>query len=142
MLIGVTPFFNRNKNMLLTKIKNSKVVFPDRRKYKIDYSDEVMDLIQLLLIKDKDKRLGSNGDAKEVLSHPWFKSIDIDALLAGKVEPPFKPAISGDHDYKKYFNTESGDAIKDTYIPLANRNYVKKNQDLFQNFDSKKKGSK
>ena len=80
MLIGVTPFFNRNKNMLLTKIKNSKVVFPDRRKYKIEYSDEVMDLIQQLLIKDKDKRLGSKGDMDEVLSHPWFKDIDFDAL--------------------------------------------------------------
>jgi serine/threonine protein kinase len=45
MLIGVTPFFNNNKQMLFTKIKNSKVVFPDRKKYKIDYSDELMDLV-------------------------------------------------------------------------------------------------
>lgn len=33
LLIGITPFFNRNRNMLLLKIKNSKVVFPDREKY-------------------------------------------------------------------------------------------------------------
>jgi len=59
MLIGVTPFFNKNKNMLLMKIKNSKVVFPDRKKYKIDFSDEVMDLIVKLLDKDKSTRLGS-----------------------------------------------------------------------------------
>jgi serine/threonine protein kinase len=39
MLIGCTPFFNPNKSMLLTKIKTAKVVFPDRKKYKIDYSD-------------------------------------------------------------------------------------------------------
>lgn len=45
LLIGVTPFFNRNRNMLFAKIQKSKVVFPDRRKYKIDYSDEMMDLI-------------------------------------------------------------------------------------------------
>jgi hypothetical protein len=45
MLIGVTPFYNKNRNMLLMKIKNSKVVFPDRNKYKISYSDEVMDVI-------------------------------------------------------------------------------------------------
>ena len=63
MLIGVTPFFNKNKNMLLTKIKNSKVVFPDRKKYKIDYSDELMGVITLLLDKDKSKRLGAKGDA-------------------------------------------------------------------------------
>ena len=46
MLIGVTPFYNRNRNMLLMKIKNSKVIFPDKTKYKIDYSDEIVDLIQ------------------------------------------------------------------------------------------------
>ena len=45
MLIGVTPFYNRNRNMLLMKIKNSKVIFPDRTRYRIDYSDEIVDLI-------------------------------------------------------------------------------------------------
>ena len=45
MLIGVTPFYNRNRNMLLMKIKNSKVIFPDNTKYKIEYSDEIVDLI-------------------------------------------------------------------------------------------------
>lgn len=45
MLIGVTPFYNRNRNMLLMKIKNSKVIFPDKTKYKIEYSEEIVDLI-------------------------------------------------------------------------------------------------
>lgn len=45
MLIGVTPFFNKNRSILLEKIKSSKVVFPDRAKYKIDYSDDFYDLI-------------------------------------------------------------------------------------------------
>ena len=67
MLIGVTPFFNKNKNMLLNKIKNSKVVFPDRKKYKIDYSDELMDLIVSLLDKDKSQRLGAQDDFVEIL---------------------------------------------------------------------------
>jgi serine/threonine protein kinase len=139
MLIGVTPFFNRNKNMLLTKIKNSKVVFPDRKKYRIDYSDDVMDIILRLLIKDKDARLGATDDYKEVLAHPWFSDINIDELLLRKVDPPFKPSIGG-ADYTKFFNTETGaNAISDTYIPSANRIYVKQNQDMFQNFDSKKK---
>lgn len=66
MLIGVTPFFNKNKNMLLQKIKTSKVVFPDRKKYKIDYSDELMDVITRLLEKDKSIRLGAIDDAFEI----------------------------------------------------------------------------
>ena len=77
MLIGVTPFFNKNKNMLLNKIKNAKVVFPDRKKYKIDYSDTCMDLIVRLLEKDRMKRLGAEDDFAEILSHPIFHGIDI-----------------------------------------------------------------
>jgi len=59
MLIGVTPFFNPNRNQLMKKIQAAKVVFPDRKKYKIEYSDDIMDLIKGLLNKDKTKRLGA-----------------------------------------------------------------------------------
>jgi len=45
--------------MLKTKIKNSKVIFPDKVQYRIDYSDELADLIKKLLEKDRTKRLGS-----------------------------------------------------------------------------------
>jgi len=105
MLIGVTPFFNRNKQMLFTKIKNSKVIFPDRKKYKIDYSDDLMSLVNELLHKNKDKRLGSVNDAADVLAHPFFKDIDIKALEAREIVPPFKPKIES-KDMTKFFNTE------------------------------------
>jgi len=73
MLIGVTPFFNRNQNALMNKIKSSPCVFPDRAKYKIDYSDNLQKLIEGLLIKDKTKRLGAGvGDWKDILAHPFF----------------------------------------------------------------------
>jgi len=91
MLIGVTPFFNKNKNMLMQKIQKQKVVFPDRKKYKIDFSDEMMDLIVRLLDKDKNTRMGSKDDFFEILSHPVFKGIDIQKLESKSIEPPFKP---------------------------------------------------
>ena len=49
--------------MLFTKIKNSKVIFPDRKKYKIDYSDELASLVEGLLTKDYTQRLGAKNDA-------------------------------------------------------------------------------
>jgi len=58
MRIGVTPFFNKNKNLLLTKIQRAKVIFPDKDKYKLDYSNEFVDIIEKLLDKDPKKRLG------------------------------------------------------------------------------------
>lgn len=82
MRIGVTPFFNKNKNLLLTKIQRAKVIFPDKEKYGLDYSDEFVDIVERLLDKNRSKRLGSKNDVHEILSHPWFKDLDIKALEA------------------------------------------------------------
>ena len=67
MMIGVTPFYNRDRNQLLKKIGEAKVVFPDKKKYKIDYSDEFVDIVIKLLNKDKKNRLGTKGDSDEIL---------------------------------------------------------------------------
>lgn len=83
MLIGVTPFYNKERKLLLLKIRQSKVVFPDKRKYKIEYSDEFVDLVLKLLNKDKKERLGSTNDSDEILKHPFFASLDMDAVYAG-----------------------------------------------------------
>ena len=91
MLIGVTPFFNRNRQVLMSKIKHSKIVFPDRKTYRIQYSDEIVDLISKMLRKDRSTRLGAKEDAREILAHPWFADIDQEALLTKTMEPPFMP---------------------------------------------------
>lgn len=52
MRIGVTPFFNRNKNLLLRKICSSKVIFPEKEKYGLEFSDEFVSVVQMLLDKD------------------------------------------------------------------------------------------
>ncbi len=45
MVVGVTPFYNKNRQVLTSKIKHSKVVWPDRVHYKINYSDELQDIV-------------------------------------------------------------------------------------------------
>ena len=136
MLIGVTPFYNRNRNMLLMKIKNSKVIFPDRTRYRIDYSDEIVDLIVGLLAKDKSKRLGYKDDGAEVLRHPFFKDLDLQKLARGELEPPFKPDVST--DFSKYFNVKTdAQALTETYVPEANIRKIEKEKDQFKDFDSK-----
>lgn len=75
----------------MSKIKHSKIVFPDRKTYRISYTDEIVDLISKLLRKDKSARLGASGDAEEILQHPWFADIDRDTLLAKTITPPFMP---------------------------------------------------
>lgn len=73
--------------MLLMKIKNSKVIFPDKNKYKIEYSDEIVDCINQVILftndfiqllqKNKVNRLGYAGDGEEVLKHPFFQGLNI-----------------------------------------------------------------
>ena len=94
MMIGVTPFYSRERKLLLAKIKTAKVVFPDQKKYKIDYSPDFVDIVLKLLNKDRSQRLGTNGDAAEILNHPWFASLNLEDIAEGVMEPPLKMDFS------------------------------------------------
>ena len=64
----------------MDKITGAKVVFPDRTKYKIAYSDELVDIVLKLLHKDRTQRLGAKGGKDgfaEILQHPWFANMDL-----------------------------------------------------------------
>ena len=52
-----------------------------------------MDIVEKLLCKNQTNRLGSQDDVHEVLKHPWFADLDIEALEAQKIEPPLKPDV-------------------------------------------------
>lgn len=108
MLIGVTPFYNKERRLLLLKIRTQKVVFPDKRKYKIDYSDEFVDIVMKLLVKEKKDRLGSKNDFKEILEHPWFSDLDMDAVLEQTMKPPLQVDFNlGDGKFDaRFFNSK------------------------------------
>ena len=134
MRIGVTPFFNRNKSLLLRKICSSKVIFPEKEKYGLEYSDDFVDIVNKLLEKDKNTRLGSAKDVHEVLSHPWFADIDVRKINDQQIEPPLKPDMKeGQLDFK-YFNLKQQTDVN-TFIPLEKVNKVKENQPKFADFD-------
>ena len=97
------------------------MLFPDKTKFNIDYSDEIMDLIQRLLEKDRTKRLGSKNDCEEVLSHPIFKKLNIDQIYNRTQEPPFQP----DPQNMKFFNVDNNhNALQDTYMPKENKKMI------------------
>lgn len=108
MLIGVTPFFNKNRQLLQSKIKHARVVFPDRRQFKIDYSDNLVDIVNLLLKKEKNDRIGSTKGVKEILAHPWFADLNLKEIEAQTMIPPYKPDFK---DQTHYFEAESNPEI-------------------------------
>ena len=108
MMIGVTPFYNKERKLLLLKIRQSKVVFPDKRKYKIEYSDEFVDLVLKLLNKDKKERLGSSNDSDEILKHPFFAPLDLEAVYEGTMTPPLKMSFDSNGQIDtRFFNSKS-----------------------------------
>ena len=142
MLIGVTPFYNRSRAMMMSKIQKSKIVFPHKKKYGIKYTDEVKDLIVRLLDKDKENRLGSFGDIDEIFEHEWFKGWDTDLFLDKKILPPFLPEVKGDEDTKYYSHAENSISMADTYIPLEKAEKIKSHSSEFDGFEQGKNISK
>lgn len=62
---------------MFRKIKEGEFRFSD----KVKISDEAKDFIVKLLNKDAKKRLGSSGEANEVLSHAWFNGMDPEKMM-------------------------------------------------------------
>ena len=58
-------------------------------------SHELQDLLTKLLAKSPQERLGTNGGAEEVLSHPWFADLDKEGLLNATTVAPLVPNPQG-----------------------------------------------
>lgn len=56
-------------------------------------SAEAKDLVSQLLNRNPKERIGSKGDAKEVLAHPFFADLDLDKVLKRDIEAEYKPIV-------------------------------------------------
>jgi len=93
MICGYPPFYHENRDLLFEYIKNVKFSYPN------DISPEVIDFLDLILVKNKDKRLGRNG-AAEIKKHKFFEFIDWDDIFNKRIKPPFVPRLNGNEDTK------------------------------------------
>jgi len=92
MVVGIPPFFHKNKHRMYFLIRESPVNFPDPVRHKITVSADCQDLICKLLDKNRKTRLGAGADGiDEILKHPWFADLDMDALTAKKMQSPYVP---------------------------------------------------
>ncbi|CAG8631517.1 8397_t:CDS:2, partial [Paraglomus occultum] len=85
-------------------------ILEDEILYPINMSRDSVSILQRLLTRDPERRLGSGkGDAEEIKRHPFFKGVNWDDMLAKKVPPPFYPTISSPTDtsnFDKEFTSE------------------------------------
>uniref|UniRef100_A0A8B9HD25 non-specific serine/threonine protein kinase n=1 Tax=Astyanax mexicanus TaxID=7994 RepID=A0A8B9HD25_ASTMX len=91
------PFTGENRKKTIDKILKCKLNLPPY------LTQEARDLLKRLLKRSASSRLGAGpGDATEVQTHPFFRHINWDDLLARKVEPPFKPFLQSAEDVSQF----------------------------------------
>ncbi|KAI7793276.1 v-akt murine thymoma viral oncogene homolog 2, like [Triplophysa rosa] len=100
MMCGRLPFYNQDHERLFELIVMEEIRFPR------NLTPEAKALLTGLLRKDPKQRLGGGpDDAKDVMSHKFFSSINWQDVLQKKLVPPFKPQVTSETD-TRYFDDE------------------------------------
>ena len=101
---GHLPFYAEERKMMFWLILKEKTRYPRH------ISGESREIISKLLAKNPDRsvlyffsfiiyffltfrRLGSVGDAEEVMEQPFFAAIDWNDLKRKRITPPFRPEV-------------------------------------------------
>ncbi|CEM32786.1 unnamed protein product [Vitrella brassicaformis CCMP3155] len=100
MLTGLPPFYTRDREKLFENIRAGDLRYPSF------ISPVAKSLLQGLFQRDPNRRLGGgNTDADEIKCHPFYASVDWDALLQRRITPPFRPSLASKTDVQ-YFDKE------------------------------------
>uniref|UniRef100_A0A669B804 non-specific serine/threonine protein kinase n=2 Tax=Oreochromis TaxID=8139 RepID=A0A669B804_ORENI len=100
MMCGRLPFYNQDHEKLFELILMEEIKFPRT------LSADAKSLLSGLLIKDPNKRLGGGpDDAKEIMRHSFFGTIDWQDVYDKKLVPPFQPQVTSETD-TRYFDEE------------------------------------
>ncbi|XP_057170377.1 RAC-beta serine/threonine-protein kinase isoform X8 [Ursus arctos] len=100
MMCGRLPFYNQDHERLFELILMEEIRFPRT------LSPEAKSLLAGLLKKDPKQRLGGGpSDAREVMEHRFFLSVNWQDVVQKKLLPPFKPQVTSEVD-TRYFDDE------------------------------------
>lgn len=129
MLVGESPFPGDDEEEVFDSIVNDEVRYPRF------LSPESVSIVQKLLQKDPERRLGAGEqDANEVKRHRFFQGIDWEALLAKRVKPPFLPAIKSPGDVSNF--DEEFTRLKPVLTPPQTPFFLTaEQQEFFADFD-------
>ncbi|XP_072310219.1 serine/threonine-protein kinase N2 [Eucyclogobius newberryi] len=129
MLVGESPFPGDDEEEVFDSIVNDDVRYPRF------LSPDSVSLIQKLLRKDPETRLGAGGeDAAEIKRHTFFQGMDWDALLAKRVKPPFVPVIKAAQDVSN-FDKEFTSLKPVLTLPRTPAVLSPEQQEIFADFD-------
>lgn len=97
MLLQQSPFRGEDEDEIYEAILSDEPLYP------ISMPKESVSILQKLLTREPDQRLGSGPtDAQEVMSQPFFKNINWEDIYHKRGPPPFKPAIKSATDTSNF----------------------------------------
>jgi len=114
MLTGLPPFYSRNMNHMYEKILKAELRCPTY------LGNDVKSLIELLLIRDPLKRLGSGPtDIKELEKHAFFSPIDFQKVFNKEYTPIYKPNVGGETDVANFDPQFTQEAAIDSVVDAS-----------------------
>lgn len=97
MLLQQSPFRGEDEDEIYDAILTDEPLYP------IQMPRDSVSILQKLLTREPDQRLGSGPtDAQEVMSQPFFRSINWDDIYHKRVQPPFRPSIKNATDTSNF----------------------------------------
>jgi classical protein kinase C len=97
MLLQQSPFRGEDEDEIYDAILADEPLYP------IQMPRDSVSILQKLLTREPDQRLGSGPtDAQEVMSQPFFRNINWDDIYHKRVQPPFLPTIKSATDTSNF----------------------------------------
>ena len=97
MLLQQSPFRGEDEDEIYDAILTDEPLYP------IQMPRDSVSILQKLLTREPDQRLGSGPtDAQEIMSQPFFRSINWDDIYHKRVQPPFRPSIKNPTDTSNF----------------------------------------
>ena len=100
LIIGEKPYNGKSREEIREKLKNNIFIL-DKKNIKKEISNDLIDFVHKLIIKDPNKRLGYLGGVDTIKRHPWLFDINWKELYNFNIKAPFIPY--GDNNYEKQF---------------------------------------
>jgi serine/threonine protein kinase len=97
MLLQQSPFRGEDEDEIYDAILADEPLYP------IHMPRDSVSILQKLLTREPDQRLGSGPtDAQEIMSQPFFRNINWDDVYHKRIQPPFQPQISSATDTSNF----------------------------------------
>lgn len=118
MCAGYPPFYASEPMRIYEKIVSCKYRCP------ANFSHEVKDIISHTLQGDISRRYGNLKDGvMDFKNHKWFKDINWDNLLNGRIQPPFVPKVRSPGD-TSYFESYEDEKLKQSPVCLYEEEFA------------------